>query len=105
MKGSIMSLKPARQKLTGFTLVFYTRDGGLHPAWQADQGTCYMSTENRLMNELRQYVANRDTMRGAYAIGIYAGYHPGYANAEELAANHRPLFYIYEGGRVERKTA
>ena len=97
-----MPSKPARQKLSGFTLVFFTRDSGLHPAWQADQGTCYMSTETRLMGELRQYVTNQEAMRGAYAIGIYAGYHPGHESAVELATNHKPLFYIYEGGRVEK---
>jgi hypothetical protein len=97
-----MPTKAKRPKLSGFTLVFFTREGGLHPAWQADQGTCYMSTEPRLLNELRQYVASSETMRGAYAIGVYAGYHPGYESAVMLAANEKPIFYMYEGGRVER---
>ncbi len=93
---------PAPRIERHFTIVFFTREGGLHPAWRDEQGTCYRSTEQQLARELAQHVANQETMRGAYAIGAYAGYHPGYENAELLAANQKPAFYIHEGGRIEK---
>jgi len=99
-----MATKPSipAPRLQRSFIVFFTRDGGLHPAWQAEQGTCYRSTENQLARELAQIVANTETMRGAYAIGAYAGYHPGYESTELLATNHKPAFYIHEGGRIEK---
>lgn len=99
-KSSILAPRLQRQ----FTIIFFTRGGALHPAWRNEQGTCYRSTEKQLARELAAHVANTETLRGAYAIGVYTGYHPGYENAELLATSHKPAFYIHEGGRIQKVT-
>jgi hypothetical protein len=82
-----------------YTYAFFTREGSPHPAHRLRNFTHWHGQLSLLVSDLSGTMRTELGAKGAYAAIVWPG------QLDEWTAVHsdkKPVFNVYEGGRVER---
>ena len=89
----------SKEKKRWFTVAYLTAEGVPHPAHRAGNFTRVYRTPGVLRADLVYSMTHELGHRGAAAAAVWAG---ELSEWEALRGPARPLYYVHQGGQVER---
>lgn len=82
-----------------YTVAFLTREGASHPAHGASNFTHIYKDEKVLLEDAAYAMSREIWHQGAYVYAVWPG---EISQQEALHGATKPVFYVFEGGSVER---
>jgi hypothetical protein len=89
----------SKRKKQWFTVAYFTAEGQPHPAHQHSNFTRVYRSLDVLLEDLGYSMNHELGHRGAYAAAVWPG---ELSEWEALHSDVKPLYYVHQGGRVER---
>lgn len=98
-KPSKKQQKKGQGSHTWYTYAFFTAEGQPHPAHHLRNFTRWHGQLSKLLSELGNYMRDEVARRGAYAAAVWPGQLDEWT---AMKSDIKPLYYIHEGGRLEK---